>query len=117
ARIAAVRHLMSAAIYWTLAGLVAAVGVATLAGLFIPSRDLNRRIRAWWPIILIGGAALLAGRIPILCLFAVLSLLGLQEFLRDSHAAFLVCAAAVPIQYALIGLELYPHYLLFIPIL
>ena len=108
----------SVEIYWVLAGLLAAVSLASAIAYALQRRqpanpsieNLNTRIRAWWVLILAGGAALLAGRIALIVLFACVSFLALREFLarfpgrrRDSPALWICCVLTLAAQYLLIG--------------
>ena len=118
-------------VYWILAGLLAAVSLASVTGYALERRrsgnatvqNLNARIRSWWVMILVGGAALWAGRIPMILLFAFLSFLTLREFVtqtpgrRADHVALVACFFVVlPVQYLLIGLEWYGLFSIWIPV-
>jgi phosphatidate cytidylyltransferase len=112
-------------------GIGIALLLATAAGAVLqmhPSEaaaigNLNARIKGWWMIAIILGAALLAGRVSVIALFAIISFLSLREFLtltvveaadhRVLSACFLV---AIPIQYALIGFGSSDLFMLFVPI-
>ncbi len=104
--------------YWILAALLAAICTATVVGFALKRRqpnsavieNLNARIRAWWVIILVGGAALLAGPFAIVALFALISLVALREFLTQPPARatnrslqFLCFCIALPAQYLAVG--------------
>lgn len=109
-------------LYWILGSLFAAASLASVIGLLLKRRhpaspaidNLNARIRSWWLIILIGGGALLAGRIAVILLFAFISFLTLREFAagRDRFVFFV----ALPVQYALVGLGWYGWFSLWIPV-
>jgi phosphatidate cytidylyltransferase len=118
-------------VYWILGSLLAAVSLATLVGYVLERRkpgnaalqNLNTRIRSWWVMILVGGAALLAGRLAVILLFAFLSFLSLREFLtqtpgrRADHSALFACFfIALPVQYLLIWMNWYGLFAIFIPV-
>jgi phosphatidate cytidylyltransferase len=118
-------------VYWILGSLLAAVSLASLIGYALGRRhpanpaigNLNARIRAWWMMILVGGGALLAGRIAVILLFALISLLALREFVtqapvrRADHSALFVCFfLALPVQYVLIGIGWYGLFSIWIPV-
>ena len=118
-------------IYWILGGLLAVVSVASVTGYILARKhpanpaieNLNARIRSWWVMILVGSAALLAGRIAVILLFAFLSFLSLREFLtqtpgrRADHSALFACFfVALPVQYLLIGLDWYGLFSIWIPV-
>ena len=115
-------HTRILEVYWILGSLLAAVSLASLIGYALQRRqpvnpaiaNLNARIRSWWMMILVGGGALLAGRIAIILLFAFISFVALREFVtqtpvrRADHAALFLCFfVALPGQYVLIGIGRY----------
>jgi len=74
--------------------------------------NLNARIRSWWGIVAVFGAAILFGRIITLALFAVISFLAFREFISltptragDHRSLFLAFFIVVPLQYWLIGID------------
>jgi len=106
----------------TVIGLVLARNVSTPA-----ARDtvanLNARIRSWWGIVFVFGAALLFGRVVTLVLFAILSFLAFREFMSltptragDHRSLFLSFFVVVPVQYWLIGIDWYGLFSIFIPV-
>jgi phosphatidate cytidylyltransferase len=118
-------------VYWILGSLLAAATLASLVGYVLQRRrpshpaieNLNARIRSWWVMILLGGGALLAGRVAILLLFACISFLALREFVTQSpvrradHSALSVCFfLALPVQYVLIGIGWYGLFSIWIPV-
>jgi phosphatidate cytidylyltransferase len=118
-------------VYWILESLLATVSLASLVGYLLKRRqpenpaveNLNARIRSWWVMILIGGGALLAGRIAIILLFAFISFLTLREFVtqapvrRADHSALFICFfLALPVQYVLIGIGWYGLFSIWIPV-
>jgi len=118
-------------VYWILGSLLAAVSLASLIGYVLKRRqpanpsidNLNARIRSWWVLILLGGGALLAGRIAIILLFAFISFLALREFVTQTpvrpadHSALFICFfLALPVQYVLVGVGWYGLFSIFIPV-
>ncbi|MDX1710164.1 MAG: phosphatidate cytidylyltransferase [Rhodovibrionaceae bacterium] len=135
---------IDAEVAWLLAGLAAVLSAATLVGRLLQARvsarsnggespgsalspatvrNLNQRIGAWWVLAIVAGLALLAGKAGLVTLFAVASFLALREFVtlaytrRGDHwaliASFFVIA---PIQYALVWVEWYGLFAIFIPV-
>jgi phosphatidate cytidylyltransferase len=85
--------------------------------------NLNARIRSWWGIVFVFGAALLFGRVVTLVLFAILSFLAFREFMSltptragDHRSLFLSFFVVVPVQYLLIGIDWYGLFSIFIPV-
>jgi phosphatidate cytidylyltransferase len=85
--------------------------------------NLNARIRSWWGIVFVFGAALLFGRVVTLVLFAILSFLSFREFMSltptragDHRSLFLSFFVVVPVQYWLIGIDWYGLFSIFIPV-
>jgi len=85
--------------------------------------NINARIRAWWAMIAIVSAAVIAGRIPIIILFGLVSFLALREFMtlaavRNSDHGALVLSffVALPAQYYLIAIDWYGLFCIFIPV-
>ena len=116
---------------WILGGMLAAVSLASLIGYVLRRRqpnnpaieNLNTRIRSWWTITLVCGGALLAGRVAIILLFALVSALALREFLaqaparRASRFAPFVCFfLLLPVQYLLIDVAWYGLFCIWIPV-
>jgi len=109
----------------TAAGIVAFLALCSLIGLVLSWRvktaaaretvaNLNARIRSWWGIVAVFGAALVFGRIVTLVLFTILSFLALREFVSltptrrgDHRSLFLAFFVVVPLQYWLIGIDWY----------
>jgi phosphatidate cytidylyltransferase len=92
---------------------IAAIGIV---------ENLNARIKAWWGIVLLGSAALFAGRTAMIALFATISFLALREFLTVTeveaadHRAILACFLIVlPSQYLLVEAGWYDAFAIFIP--
>jgi phosphatidate cytidylyltransferase len=115
-------------------GVFAFLAVSTVAG-FVLARyvrtpaagdtvaNLNARIRSWWGIVFIFGAAFVLGRVVTLLLFAVISFLSFREFVSltptragDHRPLFLSFFVVVPVQYWLIGVDWYGLFSIFIPV-
>ena len=124
-------HIRLVEIYWILGSLLAAVSLASAIGYAFDRRrpddpairNLNLRIRSWWVMILLGGGALLAGRLAMILLFAFISFLTLREFVtqvpvrRADHSAVFICFfLALPVQYVLIGIAWYGLFSIWIPV-
>lgn len=85
--------------------------------------NLNARIRAWWVMVGLIGLAFLFGKTGVIILFGFSSFFALREFVtltptrRGDHfalaAAFFV---VLPVQYALIWIDWYGMYSIFIPV-
>ncbi|MCR4268800.1 phosphatidate cytidylyltransferase [Nitratireductor sp. ZSWI3] len=117
-----------------LSGLAAVLVAASIAGYILQRRlspdgsnavieNLNDRVKAWWVMIILMGAALLFGRTGIILLFGFASFAALREFVtltdtrRGDHwavaAAFFVI---LPYQYYLVFIDWYGLYSIFIPV-
>jgi len=116
------------------AGVIAFLALCSAIGLVLArfvrtpgTRDtvanLNARIRSWWGIVFVFGAALVFGHIVTLVLFAVISFLSFREFMSltptragDHRSLFLSFFIIVPVQYWLIGIDWYGLFSIFIPV-
>lgn len=85
--------------------------------------NLIARINAWWVMVALVALAFVFGEGGVIVLFALLSLLALREFVtltytrRSDHLALaMVFYIALPMQYALIWIEWYGMYSIFIPV-
>ena len=85
--------------------------------------NLNSRIRAWWWMVAILGAAFWFDKAGVIVLFALLSFFALREYItlcytrRGDHVVLLLAFfLALPVQYALIWIEWYQLYAIFIPV-
>lgn len=86
-------------------------------------RNLNARVRSWWMMVAIFGAALVIGQIVTLALFAAISFMALREFLTltptrsgDRVVLFVSFFLVVPAQYWLIGDGWYGLFSILIPV-
>jgi len=116
-------------VYWILGSLLAAASLASLIGYALrrgrPAHpdveNLNARIRSWWVMILLGGGALLAGRVAIILLFALISFVSMREFLAQSpvrpmeRSLLFVCFILALAQYVLIAIGSYELFSILIP--
>jgi phosphatidate cytidylyltransferase len=116
------------------AGIGSILVVATVIGWILRRRfggggatgvidNLNARIRAWWVMVLVIGAALLAGRTAVIVLFGLASFFALREAItltptrRGDHSALGVAFFVVlPAQYVLVGIEWYGLFSILIPV-
>ena len=117
------------------AGGIGAVLVAgTVAGMALRARaktdagrrtveNLDARVKAWWVMALILGAALAAGPGWVAALFGVISFLALREMITltptrraDHHTLFWAFFVMVPVQYLLVYFERYGFYTIVIPV-
>lgn len=85
--------------------------------------NLNDRINAWWVMVGLVALAFAFGKGGVIVLFGVLSVLALREFVtltytrRSDHLALaLAFYLVLPLQYALIWIEWYGLYSIFIPV-
>lgn len=85
--------------------------------------NLIDRINAWWVMVGLVALAFAFGKGGVIILFGLLSLLALREFVTltytrrsDYLALVMVFYVALPMQYALIWIEWYGMYSIFIPV-
>ena len=85
--------------------------------------NLNSRIKAWWVMVAVLGAAFALGKPGVIVLFALASLAALREFItltptrQGDHLALAVAFFVVlPLQYYLVWAEWYGMYSVFIPV-
>jgi phosphatidate cytidylyltransferase len=86
-------------------------------------QNLAARVRAWWVMVLVFGAAVLTGGVGSVLLFATVSFLALREFITltpskpgDHRALFLVFFVILPLQYYLVAIKWYGMFSIFIPV-
>lgn len=84
---------------------------------------VNSRVRASWSLIFIFTVAFALGQTALLVVFAFASFLALREFIAltptkasDHWALVIAFYVAIPFQYAMIGLDQYQVFTLFIPV-
>jgi phosphatidate cytidylyltransferase len=85
---------------------------------------LNARIRAWWKMYTIFGLSILLGRIGALVVFAIISFLAMREYMTlvptrrgDHRTLFWSFFVIMPLQYYLVGAQLYGLFSIMIPVL
>ncbi len=85
--------------------------------------NLNSRIRAWWWMVGVLAAAFWFDKQGVIILFALLSFFALREYItlcytrRGDHLVLLLAFfIALPVQYALIWIDWYGLYSIFIPV-
>ncbi len=93
------------------------------AGPNLTISNLNSRIKAWWVMVALLGAAFAFGKPGVIVLFALASLAALREFItltptrQGDHMALAVAFFVVlPLQYYLVCIEWYGMYSVFIPV-
>lgn len=115
-------------------GAVAVLTVASIVGWVLKLRlapeephavidNLNSRIRAWWWMVAVLAAAFWIGKGGVIVLFGALSFFALREYItlcytrRGDHLVLLLAFfVALPVQYALVWIEWYGLYAIFIPV-
>jgi phosphatidate cytidylyltransferase len=85
--------------------------------------NLSARIKAWWVMIILLGAAFLAGRHAVVLLFAFVSFAALREFITlttthraDHFALFMSFFVVLPMQYWLVWTDWYGFFTILIPV-
>ena len=85
--------------------------------------NLNSRIRAWWWMVGVLAAAFWFDKAGVIVLFALLSFFALREYItlcytrRGDHLVLMLAFfIALPVQYALIWIDWYGLYSIFIPV-
>lgn len=85
--------------------------------------NLNARVRAWWVMIAIVAAAVVAGRMATIILFGCISFLALREFITlaamrraDHRALWVAFFVVLPVQYYLIATGWYGLFCTLIPV-
>jgi phosphatidate cytidylyltransferase len=85
--------------------------------------NLSARIKAWWVMIILLGAAFLAGRHAVVMLFAFVSFAALREFITlttthraDHFALFMSFFVVLPMQYWLVWTDWYGFFTILIPV-
>ncbi len=115
-------------------GTAAVLAVASLIGWILKLRyapeephavidNLNSRIRAWWWMVGVLGVAFVFDKNGVIILFTLMSFFALREFItlcytrRGDHMVLLLSFfVALPVQYALIWIDWYGLYSIFIPV-
>lgn len=85
--------------------------------------NLVARVNAWWVMVGVIAVAFFIGKWGVLALFAFISAAALREYLRvskvqalDRKSVIYMFALFLPLQYALIAIEWYGLYSIFIPV-
>ena len=85
--------------------------------------NLNARVNAWWVMVAVIALAFVFGKGGVITLFGLMSFYALREFMtlaytrRGDHMAIaLSFFVALPVQYALIWIDWYGLYSIFIPV-
>jgi phosphatidate cytidylyltransferase len=107
-----------------LASLVGGVLKARAGGKPSPTiENLNARVKAWWIMVALLGAAIAFGKAAVIILYALASFFALREFVtltdtrRGDHYALLAAFfVAIPVQYYLVWIEWYGLFSIFIPV-
>ncbi len=114
---------------WGLGGVVGLCSLGAVAGMILPlvqpnkdHTNLRERVGSWWVMIAILATALLLGWAAVVVLFAAVSFIALREFLslaptrREDRLIILAAYLTIPISYFFIVLNIYPFYLVFVPV-
>lgn len=116
-------------VLWALASLFAILIVATIVVNYLNSRggsgeidEVVQRLRTWWVIVLLLSFAILLSSGVSLVFFALISFLGLKEFLTlaptrkvDRNVLFYIYLS-IPVQYLWAALEWYGMFIIFVPV-
>jgi phosphatidate cytidylyltransferase len=115
-------------------GIAAVLVVASVIGQVLKRRvakgqpheaidNLVARVNAWWIMVGVIAVAFFVGKWGVLTLFAFISIAALREYLRvakvqalDRKSVIYMFALFLPMQYALIAIEWYGLYSIFIPV-
>lgn len=114
---------------WGLAGVVGLCSLGAVAGMVLPwlrpgkdYTNLRQRVGSWWVMIALLAGTLLLGWAAVVVLFAAVSFIALREFLslaptrREDRLIILAAYLTIPISYFFIVIDIYPFYLVFIPV-
>jgi phosphatidate cytidylyltransferase len=109
----AVANTLTAILKWRLRSAKAKPTLANVAA----------RIKAWWVIVILAGAAILAGRGAVIILFVLVSLFALREFITvtqtrgtDYGPIILSYFVVLPLQYVLVWHRQYGIFAILIPV-
>lgn len=85
--------------------------------------NLNARVKAWWIMVALLGAAIIIGKVAVIVLYALASFFALREFVTltdtrrgDHYALLMAFFVALPVQYWLVWTEWYGLFAIFIPV-
>jgi phosphatidate cytidylyltransferase len=117
------------ALLWGLGGVLGLLSLAGAITAVLPVvrpqgnfKELRQRITSWWVMIALLMAALLLGWQATVLLFVVISFIALREFLslaptrREDRLIILAAYLSIPVSYAFIALDIYPIFLVIIPV-
>ena len=85
-------------------------------------QDVRPRLKAWWGMVAIYGAAALLGRTASIVLIAFTSFLALKEYLtliptrRADRAVLLLAYLAIPLQFYWVAIGWYGMFIIFVPV-
>lgn len=126
--------LVDRQLVWFFGGVLAALVVATVTGRILLARagtessratlrNVDARVKSWWVMSAVFLAAILAGRLGAVVLFAALSFLALREFITltptspgDHRTLFYGFFVAIPLQYYLLAIDWYGLFSILIPV-
>jgi phosphatidate cytidylyltransferase len=118
---------------WLFGGIIGVLATATVIVRVLTVRaaaaaqatiaNVEARIVAWWVMAALFAAAILAGRVGSLLLFALVSFLAMREFMTvtptrrgDHRTVFYAFFAVIPLQYWLVGINWYGLFSILIPV-
>jgi phosphatidate cytidylyltransferase len=109
----------------TFIGIGAVLMAATLIEITARGRlpeDVRPRLKAWWGMVAIYGAAALIGRTASIVLIAFTSFLALKEYLtliptrRADRAVLLLAYLSIPLQFYWVAIGWYGMFIIFVPV-
>lgn len=125
----AMEAVQNPVVLWALASLFLILVVATIIVNYLHSRggsgefdEVVQRLRTWWIIVLLLSSAILLSSGTSLVFFALISFLGLKEFLtlaptrRADRDVLFYLYLAIPVQYLWAALEWYGMFIIFVPV-
>lgn len=117
---------------WLSGGIVGLLALSSTITLFLKRRaggagkvvaNLDARVKAWWVMLAIFGAALAAGWLGSVILFGLISFFALREFITltptrpgDHRTLFWAFFIVTPLQYYLVAMEWYGLFTILIPV-
>jgi phosphatidate cytidylyltransferase len=122
-----------ARLWYFFGGVAAMLAMSTAVGRFLERRatrsearatlgNMNARIRAWWPMCVLFGGAILGGELATLAFFAMVSFLALRELVTllptrsADHASLLwIFYIVTPVQYGLLAAGRLDWFTVFVP--
>jgi phosphatidate cytidylyltransferase len=117
---------------WLSGGIVGLLALSSVITLILKRRaggaskvvaNLDARVKAWWVMVAIFGAALAAGWLGAVILFGLISFFALREFITltptragDHRTLFWAFFVVTPLQYYLVAMEWYGLFTILIPV-